>query len=63
VRLLPAALRGTFLKHPKAHLERASEVEIELKEHVPAHVDGELLTPTRSFCVRVLPGALRVLSP
>ena len=63
LRLIPAALGGTLLKHPKVHLARAREVEIELAEEVPAHVDGETLEPTRVFRARVLPGALRVMAP
>jgi len=61
--LIPAALGGTLLKHPKVHLARAREVEVELAEEVPAHVDGEILAPTRVFRARVLPGALRVVAP
>ena len=63
LRLVPAALGGTLLKHPKVHLARAREVGIELTEEIPAHVDGEILEPTRVFRARVLPGALRVLAP
>ena len=63
LRLVPAVLRGTHLSHPKVHLARAREVEVSLAEAVPAHVDGEMLPPTREFRARVLPGALRVLVP
>ncbi len=63
LRLIPAVLRGTHLSHPKVHLARASEVEVSLAEPVPAHVDGEMLPPTREFRARVLPGALRVIAP
>jgi len=63
LRLIPAALGGTLLRRPKVHWARAREVEVELVEEVPAHVDGEILPPTRTFRARVLPGALRVLAP
>ena len=63
LRLLPAVLRGTLLGRPQVHLARAREVEVELVEEVPAHVDGEILDPTRVFRARVLPGALRVIAP
>lgn len=63
LRLVPAALRGTLLERPKVHMARAREVEVELAEEVPAHVDGEMLDPTRVFRARVLPGALRVVAP
>jgi diacylglycerol kinase (ATP) len=63
LRLVPATLGGTLLEHPKVHLARAREVEVELAQEVPAHVDGEILVSTRVFRARVLPGALRVLAP
>ena len=63
LRLVPAALGGTLPRHPKVHLARAREVEVELAKEVPAHVDGEILAPTRAFQARVLPGALRVMAP
>jgi YegS/Rv2252/BmrU family lipid kinase len=61
--LIPAVLRGSHLKYPKIHLARASEVEISFEEATPAHVEGELLAPSRVFRARVLPGALRVVVP
>jgi diacylglycerol kinase (ATP) len=63
LRLIPSVLRGTHLKHPKIHFARAAEVEVSLKEPTLAHVDGEMLPPTRNFHARVLPRALRVLAP
>jgi diacylglycerol kinase family enzyme len=63
LRLIPSVLRGTHLAHPKIHFARAAEVEVYLKKPVLAHVDGEMLSPTRDFRARVLPRALRVLSP
>lgn len=47
----------------QVHVARAREVEIQLREPVPAHVDGEMLPSTREFRARVLPGALRVIGP
>ncbi len=63
LRLIPAVLRGTHLGHPKIHFARAAEVEVALAKPTPAHVDGEILPPTRDFRARVLPKALRVLAP
>ena len=63
LRLIPAVLRGTHLGHPKIHSARTPEVEVSLATPTPAHVDGEMLPPTRDFRARVLPGALRVLAP
>ena len=63
LRLIPSVLRGTHLAHPKIHFARAAEVEVSLQKPVPAHVDGEMLSPTRNFRARLLPRALRVLAP
>ena len=61
--LIPSALWGTLTDRKKVHVARVKEVGVELSEPVPAHVDGEMLSPTREFRVRVLPGALRVIGP
>ena len=63
LRLIPSALRGTLTDREKIHFARARKVEVEMSETVPAHVDGEMLPPTREFRARVLPGALRVIGP
>ncbi len=63
LRLVPAVLRGSHLSHPKIHFARAAEVEVLLKKPAMAHVDGEMLPPTREFRARVLPRSLRVLAP
>ena len=63
LKLIPRAFGSTLLEHPKVHMARAKEVEVEFTEEVPAHVDGEILDPTRNFHARVLPGALRVVAP
>jgi YegS/Rv2252/BmrU family lipid kinase len=63
LQLIPAALQGTLSRHRKVHTARAREIEIELSEEVPAHVDGEMLAHTRHFKARVLPGTLRILAP
>lgn len=63
LRLIPRAFGSSLPNHPKVHTARAREVEVELAEAVPAHVDGEILEPTRNFHARVLPDALRVAAP
>jgi diacylglycerol kinase (ATP) len=63
LRLIPDVLRGAHLAHPKIRFARAGEVEVSLAKPAPAHVDGEMLPPTKEFRARVLPGALRVLAP
>jgi YegS/Rv2252/BmrU family lipid kinase len=63
LRLIPSVLQGTHLAHPKIHFARAAEVEVYLKKPVSAHVDGEMLSPTREFRVGMLPRALHVLAP
>jgi diacylglycerol kinase (ATP) len=61
--LIPSALWGTLTDRKKVHFARTAEVGVEMAEAVPAHVDGEMLSPTREFRARVLPGALRVIGP
>lgn len=61
--LLPHVLRGTHIGKPKIHFARAAEVEINFAEPLTAHVDGELLQPSRRFEARTVPGSLRVLVP
>ncbi len=56
-------LRGTHLTHPKIRFARSAEVQVSLKMPVSAHVDGEMLCPTRDFRAKVLPKALHVLAP
>jgi diacylglycerol kinase (ATP) len=63
LRLIPAALRGTLAERRKIHTSRAREVEVELSEEVPAHVDGEMLAGTRHFMAKVLPRTLRIVAP
>ena len=63
LRLIPRAFGDSLLEHPKIHMARASEVTVELAGEVPAHVDGEILRPTRNFRAKILPGALRVVAP
>jgi diacylglycerol kinase (ATP) len=63
LRLIPAALAGTLARRRKVHTARARAVAVDLAEEIPAHVDGEMLAPTRHFRARVLPGALRVVVP
>ena len=63
LRLIPAALRGTLSNRRKIHTARGREIEVELSEEVPAHVDGEMLASTRDFMARVLPGTLRIVAP
>lgn len=63
LKLIPRAFGSTLLEHPRVHMARAREIEVTMAEEVPAHVDGEILPPTRSFRARVLPAALRVVAP
>lgn len=63
LKLIPRAFGSRLLEHPKVHMARARELEVTLAEEVPAHVDGEILDPTRNFHARVLPDALRVVAP
>jgi YegS/Rv2252/BmrU family lipid kinase len=63
LRLLPRVLRGTHLTDPRIRSARAREIEIQLAEPLPAHVDGEPMKPAKRFEARILPGSLRVVAP
>ncbi|MGI8650384.1 MAG: diacylglycerol/lipid kinase family protein, partial [Rubrobacter sp.] len=63
LRILPSALRDGLHRHPEINLKRTAALTVKLAEPVPAHVDGEMLAPTTRFEARVLPGALRVITP
>ncbi|MGH3086522.1 MAG: diacylglycerol/lipid kinase family protein [Rubrobacteraceae bacterium] len=63
MRIIPSALAGTIMRHGEVNMMRAAKLEVDLAETVPAHVDGEILSPTRNFEAKVLPDALRVISP
>ncbi|MBA2692973.1 MAG: diacylglycerol kinase family lipid kinase [Rubrobacter sp.] len=61
--IIPSALAGTILRHDEVNMARAENLEVKMADAVPAHVDGEILAPTRDFEAKVLPGSLRVLAP
>ncbi len=63
MRIIPSALAGTIMRHDEVNMARAKKLEVKMAETVPAHVDGEILAPTRSFEAKVVPGSLRVLAP
>lgn len=63
LRLVPRVLGGTHIGHPRIRSARASEVAVELAGPLAAHVDGELLKPSRRFDVRLAPGNLRIVAP
>ena len=63
LKLIPRAFGSSLLEDPKVHMARAREVEVTFGEEIAAHVDGEILEPTRDFHVRILPGALRAVAP
>lgn len=62
--LLLRSLRGRHRGRPGVHLQRARTIHVSGEMPLPVHVDGELLSaPVRDLEIRVLPGALSVLSP
>ena len=60
VRLLPRLLKGTHLTHPAVLSFRGLELNIKWDRARPGHMEGELLTPTDTFTVRVQPKSLNV---
>jgi diacylglycerol kinase (ATP) len=62
--VLPRAMSGTHGDAPEVTFVRATGFEITLEQPLPAHLDGEVLSPAvRRLSVSVLPGALRLLVP
>lgn len=54
--------KGHFADRYFAHFE-AAEVEVVAAEQLPRQLDGDAITPGRSFVIGVLPGALRARVP
>jgi diacylglycerol kinase (ATP) len=57
-----AVMRNSHIRKPKFHRLRARDVHLQLPPDTIVHVDGELRT-WNEVTVRVLPGALRILTP
>jgi len=61
---LPQARAGKHLDLPQVHYRQAEAVHVASPAKLVAHIDGEpFRLPSEGFTVRVLPRALRVLTP
>ena len=60
--LMLRVLRGTHLGHPRVHAGSGETVTVRWKTPIMTHLDGELAGPQRELSVRVVPGALQLLS-
>lgn len=60
--LMARVLRGTHLDHPQVRYARAAHAELSWDAPVQTHLDGELAGTRQRLSVRVLPGALSLLS-
>ena len=60
--MLPRLLTGTHLGHARVSTAAFSELQLECDDALPLAADGEPLGAARKFAVRVLPGALQVVS-
>ncbi len=60
--LMARVLRGTHLGHPQVRHARASHAELSWDAPMQTHLDGELAGTQQRLSVRVLPGALSLLS-
>jgi len=60
--LMARVLRGTHLGHPQVRHGRATHAELTWDAPVQTHLDGELAGTQQRLSVRVLPGALGLLS-
>ncbi|MBO1436997.1 diacylglycerol kinase family protein [Meiothermus sp. CFH 77666] len=63
VGILPRLLLGQHVHHPRLHFFRGAAFTARFDRPVPAHSDGELLEPSTEYCVRMVPGGLRVIQP
>lgn len=59
LRLLPLVEKGQHVDQPEVTRRRVRSLEMETKQPIFAHLDGEVITAAR-FEVRIFPGALRV---
>ncbi len=60
--LMARVLRGSHLSHPQVHHARAQQATLSWRTPIQTHLDGELAGRQQKLSVRVLPGALSVLS-
>jgi diacylglycerol kinase (ATP) len=58
--ILPRFQQGKHLGHPEVFARRAKVIHISWDTDVLAHIDGEMLQPSREYRVSVLPQALPV---
>jgi diacylglycerol kinase (ATP) len=61
--ILPRLAQGKHLGHPEVKVVQAKKVRLEWTNTMPAHVDGEMLTPAKVFELEVLPKAVQVYVP
>lgn len=59
--MLPRLLTATHLSHPRVQSRSFQRMDIHSPQALPLAADGEYLGEATSLCVRVAPGALRVL--
>jgi diacylglycerol kinase (ATP) len=58
--ILPKLQKGTHIHHPQVQVFRGRTVRVEWFDLTAAHIDGELLEPTRTLEASIVPKALRV---
>ncbi|GIW25042.1 diacylglycerol kinase family protein [Meiothermus sp.] len=63
VGILPRLIVGQHVHHPRLHFFQGTEFTARFDRPVPAHSDGELLLPSHTYQVQVVPGGLRVIRP
>jgi diacylglycerol kinase family enzyme len=68
LRYVPGIIVGRLpVGHPRLWMGRCKEAKLESKEPLQLHIDGELFCPPEEplhrLDVKILPGALRILSP
>lgn len=61
LRQIPKVMKGTHTKLEIVKIFTAKNVKIESDSLLPAHMDGEILTPARKFELKILPKKLKVI--
>lgn len=62
LRLLPGVFSGRHVRRPEVHVVRASEIEISADRPFAVYADGDPIAQLPAT-IRVLPGAIRALTP
>jgi diacylglycerol kinase (ATP) len=61
--ILPKVMKGTHINHPKVLMLKGKDILLKWASPRPGHMEGELLTATNTFHIKVEPKSLKVFAP